>query len=127
MDIKFNGAVLQSWRTSLVGVLWFVSSTGLAVAAVATNQPALQFWATIVGSGAGLLLGLLSADHARVVGEFKRLREALDAYKTLAERQTGGGGAAPPVAAGPFSSEPAAPQDTLPEVPALSTDTETPR
>ncbi|WP_438029041.1 hypothetical protein [Sorangium sp. So ce233] len=125
MDLKLNGAVLQSYRTSAVGVLQFVLTASLAIASTSTDQPALLFWAVMVSAGANLLIGLLSADHARIA---KGIADGIAAWEELQRQRQAKAGAPPPVAIGapvpelevPFSGEAGAPQDTIPEAPPVA-------
>ncbi|MGK3995077.1 hypothetical protein [Sorangium sp. So ce1024] len=94
IGLKLNGAALQSYRTTAVGVLQFVLTASIAIASTSTDQPALLFWAVLISAGANLLIGLLSADHARIA---KSIADGIAAWEELQrQRQAKGALVSPP-------------------------------
>lgn len=126
MDLKTNGAVTKSWRTSLLGLLSGLSLATAAISEAAGLHPSVRLWAFLVGAICGVAAAALSADHTRLLIEIGRLAKAI--AELQAQRQAdairGRQPTAPPVQAAPIPEldvplnlEPGARQDTIPEAP----------
>jgi len=126
MDLKFNGSITKSWRSSLFGALSAVAFIAGAVAEVAGLHPSVRLWAFVVGALCGAATAALSADHVRLLVEVQKLAKAFaelqaqrqaDAIKGRQSGAPAARAASVPDLDVPFSSEPIAPQDTQPDLP----------
>ena len=129
MDLKFNGAVTQSWRSSLLGFFSALGFVAYASAEAAGAHPSVKMWALIVGAVCGALFAFFTGDHAKFIGELKNLAKAV--AELQAQRQADAIRGRLPVAPAPtassvpelevpFTGAPATPQDTIPEAPPVA-------
>lgn len=124
MDLKTNGAITQSWRTTIPGVLSAASLIAYAVAEAAGAHPSIKLWALVVGGVFAAITAALAGDHVRFFAEVKSLAKAVAELRAMvAQAEAVKGRISPPPAAPipeldvPISREPASPQDTIPEAP----------
>jgi hypothetical protein len=131
MDLKFNGSITQSWRSSLLGFFSAFGFIAYAVAEAAGAHPSVKLWSLVVGAVCGALAAFFSGDHVRFIAELKNLAKAVADVRAMlaqAEAAKANAPAVPPAAAPspipeldvPLSLEPGAPQDTIPEAPPVA-------
>ncbi|WP_437310019.1 hypothetical protein [Sorangium sp. So ce388] len=129
MDLKTNGAVTKSWRTTVLGFLSGACLITGAISEAAGLHPSIRLWAFIVGAICGIAAAALSADHTRLLIEIGRLAKAI--AELQAQRQADAIRGRQPIASPapvssvpeldvPFSGAPAAQQDTIPEAPPVA-------